>query len=111
MTPVRLSLAMLFLAAASLTQAGEPRTEFTRMVAHWSQYGDEAYLDFIDEAQPEQVQLGFYGGHFWFHTPKDGAGCTEAALLEPIARACAAALDAIENEDGTSIHEEVADGD
>lgn len=42
------------------------------MVAHWSQYGDPAYLDFIDEAQPELVQLGFYGGHFWslVHTPQ-----------------------------------------
>ena len=74
MTAVRLSFAILFLAVASLAQAGEPRTEFTRMVAHWSQYGDEAYLDFIDEAQPEQVQLGFYGGHFWSlaHTPQFG---------------------------------------
>ena len=49
-----------------------PRLEFTRMVAHWSQYGDPEYLNFIDEAQPELVQLGFYGGHFWslVHTPQ-----------------------------------------
>jgi len=41
------------------------------MVAHWANYADPGYLDFIDEAQPELVQLGFYGGHFWSlaHTP------------------------------------------
>ncbi len=51
-----------------------PRVEFTRMVAHWSQYGDDDYLEFIDEVQPELVQLGFYGGHFWSlaHTPQFG---------------------------------------
>lgn len=42
--------------------------------------------------------FGFYGGHLWFHTASDGPGCTEAAFLEPIARACAAALEAVEHE-------------
>lgn len=71
---VRLFLVGVFLTAISSLEAGEPRTEFTRMLAHWSQYGDQAYLDFIDEVQPEQVQLGFYGGHFWSlaHTPSFG---------------------------------------
>lgn len=48
------------------------RLEFTRMVAHWAKYDDPAYLSFIQEAQPELVQFGFYGGHFWSlaHTPQ-----------------------------------------
>lgn len=45
--------------------ADPPRLEFTRMVAHWAQYAGPEYLDFIDEAEPELVQHGFYGGHFW----------------------------------------------
>ena len=50
------------------------RFEFTRMVAHWDAYGDPSYLSFIDDAQPEVVQLGFYGAHFWSlaHTPQFG---------------------------------------
>jgi len=59
------------LAAGGLFGQAPPRIEFTRMVAHWDAYGDPKYLDFIDEARPELVQLGFYGGHFWsiVHTP------------------------------------------
>jgi hypothetical protein len=40
-------------------------------VAHWAEYGDPGYLSFIEEAQPEVAQLGFYGAHFWSlaHTP------------------------------------------
>ena len=49
----------------SLPAADPPRLEFTRMVAHWAKYDDPEYLTFIDEAEPELVQLGFYGGHFW----------------------------------------------
>jgi len=49
----------------SLPAADPPRLEFTRMVAHWAKYDDPEYLAFIDEAEPELVQLGFYGGHFW----------------------------------------------
>jgi len=48
------------------------RFEFTRMIAHWSGYQDaEAYLSFVDDAQPEMAQIGFYGAHFWSlaHTP------------------------------------------
>src|SRR5216117_1043419 len=41
------------------------RLEFTRMVAHWSDYSDPGYLPFIEEAKPEVVQVGFYGAHFW----------------------------------------------
>lgn len=42
-----------------------PRTEFTRMVAHWSEYGGPEYWKFIDAVKPELVQFGFYGGHFY----------------------------------------------
>ena len=49
----------------SLLAADPPRLEFTRMVAHWAKYDDPEYLAFIDEAEPELVQLGFYGSHFW----------------------------------------------
>jgi lysophospholipase L1-like esterase len=41
------------------------RLEFLTMVAHWSEYGRPDYFDFIAEAKPELVQLGFYGAHFW----------------------------------------------
>src|SRR5688572_26404354 len=48
------------LAATSpaVTFSAQP-LEFTRMVAHWSDYADPGYLRFIDEAQPELVQVGF----------------------------------------------------
>lgn len=39
--------------------------QFTRMVAHWAEYNDPQYVPFLLEAEPEVVQLGFYGGHFW----------------------------------------------
>ncbi len=41
------------------------------MVAHWDAYSDPAYLPFIEAAQPEIAQVGFYGAHFWSlaHTP------------------------------------------
>ncbi len=58
-------------APVCVAQEKAARFEFTRMVAHWAQYHDENYLAFIDEAEPELVQLGFYGAHFWSlsHTP------------------------------------------
>ena len=51
-----------------------PPFEFTRMVAHWTDYGRPDYLDFIHDAEPEVVQVGFYGAHFWslVHTPQFG---------------------------------------
>jgi acetyl esterase/lipase len=50
----------------------KPQAEFTTLVAHWSEYGDDSYLDFVREARPEVCQLGFYGGHFYSlaHTPQ-----------------------------------------
>lgn len=41
------------------------RTEITSIVAHWANYAHEDYLPFIEEAQPDVAQIGFYGGHFW----------------------------------------------
>src|SRR5262245_28995866 len=59
---------------------GEPpareRLEFTRLIAHWDAYGNrDAYLSFVDDAEPEIAQVGFYGAHFWSlaHT-KHGGG-------------------------------------
>src|SRR5262245_4924698 len=54
--------------------AAEPLLEVTRMVAHWAEYGHPDYLPFIFEAEPEVVQLGFYGAHFYSlaHTPAFG---------------------------------------
>ncbi len=48
--------------------------EFTRMLAHWSDYGHPDYLPFIDDTRPELVQVGFYGAHYWSlaHTPQYG---------------------------------------
>ena len=42
-----------------------PRLEFTRLVAHWTDYAKPEYLKFLDEAQPDIAQVGFYGGHFY----------------------------------------------
>ena len=47
------------------TASSRPRFEFTKMVAHWDAYHDPAYLPFIEAAQPDIAQLGFYGAHFW----------------------------------------------
>lgn len=63
---ISLGLAVTGITGGKLLPAADPpRLEFTRMVAHWAKYDDPEYLDFIDEAEPELVQLGFYGGHFW----------------------------------------------
>jgi hypothetical protein len=59
--------------AAALTACSQPgrqaevpaRLEFSRMLVHWGQYIDPGYLAFVDEAQPEVVQAGFYGVDFW----------------------------------------------
>jgi hypothetical protein len=52
--------------------AEEPRPEFTRLVAHWIHYNEPGYLTFLEEAQPDVAQVGFYGAHFWglAHTPQ-----------------------------------------
>jgi hypothetical protein len=54
------------LSCASVTPTiAAHRLEFTRMIAHWSDYADPGYLPFVDDAKPEVVQVGFYGAHFW----------------------------------------------
>jgi hypothetical protein len=60
------------LAADPVTPTKTHRHEFTRMVAHWSEYGDPGYMTFIEDAKPEVAQFGFYGAHFWSlaHTPQ-----------------------------------------
>jgi hypothetical protein len=66
------SLLFIIVAATAAYPQPAPRLEFRRMVAHWVDYADPGYLQFIDDAQPEIVQVGFYGGHFWSlaHTPQ-----------------------------------------
>ncbi|MEX0936904.1 MAG: hypothetical protein WDZ59_03515 [Pirellulales bacterium] len=68
------ALVLLVLHAPHVQAQSQP-LDFTRMVAHWADYADDGYLPFIEDAKPELVQLGFYGGHFWSlaHTPH-GAG-------------------------------------
>lgn len=50
------------------------RLEFTRMIAHLAGYGDPGYLEFIADTEPDLVQFGFYGAHFFnlVHTPQYG---------------------------------------
>jgi hypothetical protein len=48
-----------------LSARAQERFEFTRMLAHWAEYNHADYLPFVLEAEPDVVQLGFYGGHFW----------------------------------------------
>jgi hypothetical protein len=50
------------------------------MLVHWRQYIDPGYLAFVEEAQPEVVQAGFYGVDFWAlaHVPKSVKGATAA---------------------------------
>ena len=70
-----LVVAIALCSAANLSaQEAHPRVEFTRMVAHWAQYDGDDYLKFIEEAEPEVAQLGFYGAHFWSlsHTKQFG---------------------------------------
>ena len=49
----------------------QPRREFSTLVAHWAEYADPGYLPFLEAAQPDVAQVGFYGAHFWSlaHTP------------------------------------------
>jgi hypothetical protein len=55
----------LALFALLLPAAPPGRLEFTRLVAHWEDYVHPGYLKFIEDAQPEIVQVGFYGADFF----------------------------------------------
>ena len=70
----RLITIVFALACSTAALAEPPRVEFTRMIAHWAEYSDPGYLPFVDEAKPELVQVGFYGGHYWSlaHTAHGG---------------------------------------
>jgi hypothetical protein len=68
-----LFLVSLVLFPNSFLPAAEAhRLEFTRMVAHWTDYADPGYLPFLTDAKVEVAQVGFYGAHFWSlaHTPQ-----------------------------------------
>jgi hypothetical protein len=52
----------------------QERLEFTRLLAHWAEYNHPDYLPFVLEAEPDVVQLGFYGGHFWSLAHTDAFG-------------------------------------
>lgn len=62
---------LVLLTATSLLAQEPPRAEFNRLIAHWHEYDHPEYLKFVDEAQPQIVQLGEYGAHFYslVHTP------------------------------------------
>lgn len=60
--------------AAAQSPDGPGQREFTRLVAHWADYGHPDYLTFIAESRAEVAQVGFYGAHFYslVHTPEYG---------------------------------------
>ncbi|MCP5111034.1 MAG: hypothetical protein GY953_09385 [bacterium] len=66
---------------ASFAQQPE-RLEFTRLVAHWINYVQPGYLEFIEAAEPEIVQVGFYGADFFSlgHLPETAKGLTGPLL-------------------------------
>ena len=39
------------------------------MIAHLAGYHHPGYLEFIEEAKPEVVQVGWYGAHFYSLAP------------------------------------------
>jgi hypothetical protein len=92
MRPKIVAIAVLAAALTFCAQCGRqakesnsrPRLEFSRMLVHWHQYIDPGYLAFVDEAQPEVVQVGFYGVDFWAfsHVPKEVKGPT--ASTQPV---------------------------
>ncbi len=69
-----LLFALLLWAQTSRAAPRSERFEFTRMLAHLSEYSEPGYLEFLQDTQPELVQFGFYGAHFFnlVHTPQYG---------------------------------------
>ncbi len=65
---------MSFMLSSCATTRPQP-VEFTTMIAHWTDYARPEYLKFVEDAQPDVAQVGFYGAHYWSlaHTPH-GAG-------------------------------------
>src|SRR5262245_26772639 len=68
---ILLSVSLWFLPCRS---QGQERFEFTRLLAHWAEYNHPDYLQFVLDAEPDVVQLGFYGGHFWSLAHTDAYG-------------------------------------
>jgi hypothetical protein len=81
---VRLPIYIVLMLAAGCTRPPAPpqRLEFTRLVAHWQDYVQPGYLEFIDAIQPEIVQVGFYGADFFSlaHLGPEGKGLTGPLL-------------------------------
>lgn len=81
---MRLAISIALMLAAGCAQPPAPpeRFEFTRLVAHWQDYVQPGYLEFIDAIQPEVVQVGFYGADFFSlaHLGSEGKGLTGPLL-------------------------------
>ena len=56
--------------------------EFNRMLVHWYHFTDPGYLPFVDEVQPQLIQVGFYGCIFWSfaHVPEAVRGAIQGSL-------------------------------
>ena len=56
--------------------------DFNRMLVHWYHFVDPGYLAFVDEVQPQLVQVGFYGCIFWSfaHVPEAVRGAIQGSL-------------------------------
>lgn len=69
----RFVLALSAALIAAAVQAQQPRrAEFTRLLDHLVGYDNPGYLDFIAEAKPEVVQVGWYGAHLYGPSPYEG---------------------------------------
>jgi hypothetical protein len=77
-----LLVAVIGLAGCARQEAPPERLEFTRLVAHWQDYVQPGYLEFIDAIQPEIVQVGFYGADYFSlaHLGDEGKGLTGPLL-------------------------------
>jgi hypothetical protein len=76
------SIAVMLAAGCARPAARPERLEFTRLVAHWQDYVQPGYLEFIEAIQPELVQVGFYGADFFSlaHLGPEGKGLTGPLL-------------------------------
>ncbi len=75
-------IALLLAAGCARPPSPPERLEFTRLVAHWQDYVQPGYLDFIDAIQPAVVQVGFYGADFFSlaHLGPEAKGLTGPLL-------------------------------
>ncbi|NQU09649.1 hypothetical protein HQ590_02575, partial [bacterium] len=61
--------AVLLVTISSVSAASPPRHEFTRLLAHWSGYGDTNYVPFVADCKGQIAQVGFYGASFYSLSP------------------------------------------